>query len=288
MPIESIQFSENGHAEFGDLAGLTASIRVLGVLQPLIVRPDGRLLAGRRRLEAARRAGLAMVPVRVCEIASERAAIEISLIENVERADLDSLTRAKLFRALIKQGATVDEIASLVGQGIGHVYQHLALLDLHPEVQEALHTRALSFAEARTLAPLELVDQATILREIQKSPKPLSSRQVKARVDTHRVMRVLRNAHEDQSPDGDEPRGNYAALFETEDQAGAFNVAETQSNPFDQMNLIIAEMIAAAQGEDRLRAWARQLSQILGELQQMNLKVESKKNGANPAQDRLL
>jgi len=68
MPIDSIVVNQNGHGEAGNLDGLVTSIQTRGILQPLIIAPDGRLLAGRRRLEAARRAGLASVPVRVCEI----------------------------------------------------------------------------------------------------------------------------------------------------------------------------------------------------------------------------
>ena len=83
MPLGSILVSPNGDAQATGLDGLVASIRAKGLLQPLIVAPDGRLLAGRRRLEAARRAGLELVPVRVCAVTSERSAIEIGLVENV-------------------------------------------------------------------------------------------------------------------------------------------------------------------------------------------------------------
>jgi ParB family chromosome partitioning protein len=143
MPIGSILVSPNGDAQATDLDGLVASIRTKGVLQPLIVAPDGRLLAGRRRLEAARRAGLEQVPVRVCEVTSERSAIEIGLVENVERADLDPLTRAKAYRGLIDQGASVEEVADLVGQGTRHVYQLLQLFNLHPGSTSGSHSRTI-------------------------------------------------------------------------------------------------------------------------------------------------
>ncbi len=303
MPIGSILISPNGDGKATDLDGLVASIRTRGLLQPLIVAPDGRLLAGRRRLEAARRAGLMTVPVRVCEIASERAAIEISLVENVERSDLDPLTRAKSYHALIEQGATVEEIADLVGQGTGHVYQHLQLLDLHPEVQQALHTRALSFADARALVPLEHTDQAAVLQEIRSSPKPLSSRQVKLRVDARRVMRLVRQTNdlgtqdEAEAPSEDslqEPalskvEGNYAALLEVEDATSSLAQPGSDIDPVDQINALIAEMVAAAQGEDQLRAWARRLSRILEALQTIKLdEASNKKKSASAVQDRLL
>ena len=188
MPIGSILVSPNGDAQATDLDGLVTSIRKQGVLQPLIIAPNGRLLAGRRRLEAARRAGLELVPVHVCAVTSERSAIEISLVENVERSDLDPLTRAKSYHALIEHGATVEEVADLVGQGTRHVYQLLQLLDFHPDVQNAVHTRTLTFADARALVLLEIEDQVAVLQEIRASAKPLTSRQVKVRVDARRVM----------------------------------------------------------------------------------------------------
>jgi len=271
IPIEAIVVNRNGYGEMSDLDGLTASIQTHGMLEPLIITPERRLLAGRRRLEAARRAGLAMVPVRVFEIADERMAIEIGLVENVERADLDPLTRAKAYRELMELGASVEEIARLVGQGAGHVYQHLGLLDLHPEVQEAVHTRRLSFADARSLKPLTSEEQATLLQEIQQSPKPLSSRQVKARVDARRVMRLVQQAQEERKhapeQESDEPNGNYAFLFETAEPHDVVQPKSNPANPLGDLNILIGEMIAAAQGEDQARTWARRLSHILERLQ---------------------
>lgn len=271
MPIDAIQVNRNGHGEMSDLDGLTASIKERGVLEPLIITPERRLLAGRRRLEAARRAGLSMVPVRVFEIADERTAIEIGLVENVERADLDPLTRAKAYRGLMELGASVEEIARLVGQGAGHVYQHLGLLDLHPQVQEAVHNRRLSFADARSFKPLTSEEQATLLQEVQQSPKPLSSRQVKARVDARRVMRLVQQAQaeREQTPEteSDEPSGKYALLFEVDEPPSLTQAQSNPRNPLDDLNTLIGEMIAAAQGEDQIRTWARRLSHILERLQ---------------------
>ena len=266
MPIDAIVVNRNGYSD-ADLAGLVASIRARGVLHPLVVTPDGRLLAGRRRLEAARRAGLLTVPVRVCAIETERAAIEIGLIENAQRADLDPLTRAQAYRALVEQGATIEEIANLVGQGVSHIYQHLQLLDLHPQVQQALHALAISFADARTLVPLGLEDQVAVLEEIHSSPKPLSSRQVKARVERRRVMRLVKSnvPNEPSEPNvPNEPNGDcYAALFEVEEDTRSRTPSPSDADPLEQLNALIAEMIAAAHGEDHIRAWARRLSHML-------------------------
>ncbi len=287
MPVEAIQIHPNGHGELVDLDGLTASIREHGVLQPLVVSADGRLLAGRRRLEAARRAGLEMVPVRLCEIADERAAIEIGLIENIERTDLDPLTRARCYRALLEQRASVQDIAQLVGQESTHVYQHLALLDLHPDVQQAVETRSLSFADARNFGKLSADDQAMVLADLSgsmshKNAKPLSSRQIKMRVDAQRVIRLAQSAAV--APDGEgtaAPKGDYAALFESEDEPKG-NAEGPGTDPFTELNELIAEMVAAAQGEDQVRSWARRLSHILKALQEAYAK------GPKVVQDRLL
>ncbi len=289
MPVEAIQVRPNGHGEMIDVEGLTASIQEHGILQPLIVAPDGRLLAGRRRLEAARQAGLAMVPVRVYEIATERAAIEISLIENVERADLDPLTKAKCYRGLIEQGAEAEEIAALVGQESSHVYQHLALLELHPAVQQAVEQRTLSFADARTFAKLEPQDQATVFEEIQgqrlhqENPKPISSRQIKLRVDMQRVLRLAQaSTASPEKKQVEPPKGNYAALFEREDNGEHRETEEPRLDPLRELNALVANMIAASQGEDQVRGWARRLSRILKALQE-----EAATRGSNVVQARL-
>ncbi len=288
MPVDAIQIHPNGHGELVNLDGLTASIREHGVLQPLVVSADGRLLAGRRRLEAARRAGLKMVPVRLCEIEDERAAIEIGLIENIERTDLDPLTRARCYRALLEQGAGVEEVAALVNQETSHVYQHLALLDLHPDVQQAVETRSLSFTDARNFGKLSADDQATVLTSLQEEArskangKPLSSRQIKLRVDAQRVMRLAQCSAV--SPDGKgtaAPKGDYAALFEGDDEPRRLP-EDANANPFAELNALIAEMVAAAQGEDQVRGWARGLSHILEALQ------EACANRPTIVQDRLL
>ena len=272
MPIDTIRVYPNGHGELIDLDGLAASIRERGVLQPLVVAPDGRLLAGRRRLEAAKRAGLNMVPVRICEIASERAAVEIGLIENIERTDPDPVTRARCYRALIERGATVGEIATLVGEDDGHVYQHLALLDLHLSVQQAVETRTLAFADARTFAKLPSEDQATVLTAVMASVrnldgKPMPSRQIKMRVDTQRVLRLAqRPARQERTGEPTALHGNYAALFERDENTEASTPIGRPTDPLDELNALIAEMIRTAQDEDQIRGWARRLSHILKDL----------------------
>jgi len=261
MSLAAIRVENNVRSDIGDVTALAESIRQHGIIEPLVVTSDGRLLAGHRRLAAARLAGLKQVPVRVLNIHDERAAVEVGLIENVQREDLDPLSRAKAYRALIHEhGATVEEVARLVGQGAGHVYQHLQLLDLHPQVQQALYARTISFADARALAPLSPEDQAAVMAEIQAAPKPLSSRQVKDLVHTRRVQRAAAECN------SNETYGDYDALFAADDRATT-SPTDPTADALTALSALITEMLAAAQGEDQIRGWARRLSRIMEQLQ---------------------
>jgi len=261
MSLAAIRVENNVRSDVGDVTALAESIRQYGIIEPLVVTPDGRLLAGHRRLAAARRAGLEQVPVRELNIHDERAAVEVGLIENAQREDLDPLSRAKAYRALIHEhGATVEEVARLVGHGAGHVYQHLQLLDLHPQVQQALLARTISFADARALAPLSPEDQAAVMAEIQAAPKPLSSRQVNKLVHTRRVQRAAAECNS-------EAYGDYGALFAAEDRVPTPPANPTDNDALAALSAIIAEMLAVAQGEDQIRGWARRLSRIAEQLQ---------------------
>jgi len=132
---------------------------------------------------------------------------------------------------------------------------------------------------------LELEDQAAVFQEIRGAVKPLTSRQVKARVDARRVMRLVQKSAPGQPEETNESQGNYAALFETEDATANGATTDPATNPLDEMNALIAEMIAVAQGEDQVRAWARRLSHILEKLHKAHHNIAEPQS---PAQARLL
>jgi ParB family chromosome partitioning protein len=142
-----------------ELQELTDSIRVHGVLQPLVVSPasDGRgylLIAGERRLQAARLAGLESVPA-VVRLADEREALELALVENLQREDLDPLEAAEGYRQLVEDfGLTHDEVARRVGKGRPTISNTLRLLKLPATVRQALASGKLSEGHARALLPL--------------------------------------------------------------------------------------------------------------------------------------
>jgi len=142
-----------------ELEELAASIREHGILQPLVVTPasdgDGYLLiAGERRLEAARMIGLETVPV-VVRVADERQSLEMALVENLQRADLDPLESADGYRQLVEDfGLSHEEVAKRVGKSRSTVSNTLRLLKLPASVRQALASGRLSEGHARALLAL--------------------------------------------------------------------------------------------------------------------------------------
>ena len=149
-------------AELSDesLADLTESIREHGVIQPLLVSVSGsgdvyQLVAGERRLRAARLAGLTRVPVLVKEAAS-RELLELALVENLQRQDLNPLEEAQAFQRLSEEfGMTQAAVASRVGRSRTAVTNALRLLGLSDEIKASLVSAAISEGHARALLGLE-------------------------------------------------------------------------------------------------------------------------------------
>ncbi len=141
------------------LRELADSIRAAGVLQPLLVRrvgpADYQLVAGERRLRATQLAGLARVPVIVKEF-DDRAMLELALIENIQREDLNPIDEAKAYQALIdKVGMTHDQLSERVGKQRATITNALRLLSLPPEVMDMVSRGTLSAGHARALLGLE-------------------------------------------------------------------------------------------------------------------------------------
>ena len=154
-------------AEIDDLA---ASIREKGVLQPILVRPipgfDGefQIVAGERRWRAAQRAGLRHMPVVVREL-DDLETLEIAIIENVQRADLNAVEEALAYKALMDRfGRTQDAVAQTVGKSRSHVANALRLLNLPEAVQLELRAGRLSAGHARALASAP--DPAGLARQV--------------------------------------------------------------------------------------------------------------------------
>jgi ParB family chromosome partitioning protein len=170
LPVTSIDpnpdqprrvFSE---AELESLAG---SIRIHGVLQPVVVRRAGEryeLIVGERRWRAAQRAGLDAIPAVVAEVdADDR--LEVALVENVQRSDLNPVELAIAFRALADTGATQEEIGRRVGLDRSSIANHLRLLDLSKEIQSDLEEERLSMGHAKALLQVTSPERRRLLRE---------------------------------------------------------------------------------------------------------------------------
>ena len=133
------------------------SIRAKGVIQPILVRPDPNqpemfeIIAGERRWRAARRAGLAVIPAVVREM-DDREMLEIAIIENVQRSDLNPVEEAEAYKALIDRfGRTQDSVAHQVGKSREHVSNTLRLLSLPEDVREHVREGRLTAGHARAL-----------------------------------------------------------------------------------------------------------------------------------------
>jgi ParB family transcriptional regulator, chromosome partitioning protein len=149
-----------------ELEALTASVAEHGVLQPILVIEtlEGyQLVAGERRVRAARLAGLTRIPAVVRQLADQHQ-LELALVENIQRADLGPLDEANAYRRLIDEfDMTQDSVARKVGRARSTVANSLRLLDLDEPVQKALADGRISEGHARAIAGVEGADQARLV-----------------------------------------------------------------------------------------------------------------------------
>lgn len=158
LPISSIRPNafqpRQGFAD-DELDALTASIRELGVLQPILVRPtsDGQyeLIAGERRWRASQRAGLTLIPA-VIRVTEDTQALEQALVENLHRVDLNAIEEAAAYQQLIDDfSLTHDDVARRVGRSRAAVTNTLRLLNLTPSIQRLIMDGQISAGHARAL-----------------------------------------------------------------------------------------------------------------------------------------
>lgn len=177
---------------FGDdeLADLAASITEHGILQPIVVRAtaDGgyELIAGERRLRAARLAGLTRIPA-VLRDASGRALLELALVENLQRSDLNPIDQANGYRELIDRfDLSHEAVARQVGKSRVAISNSLRLLDLAPETRQAIAEGRLTEGHGRALAALTVPDLQRAAMELVISGR-LSVRQTEELVRRRRT-----------------------------------------------------------------------------------------------------
>lgn len=177
------------HIETEPFAELVLSVKRVGVLQPIMVRPVGpgfEIIAGERRWRAAREAGLETVPARVMS-SSETESLQLALIENLQREDLNAVEEAHGYRRLIEDfSMTQAELADRVSKSRSTITNALRLLDLPQDVQELLSQGALSAGHARALLAIEGDDlRARLAQRI--ATEGMSVRQVEALGRLHKA-----------------------------------------------------------------------------------------------------
>lgn len=204
VPIDLVRAGRlNPRKDFreDDLADLAESIRQKGVVQPIVVRPDPasggyEIVAGERRWRASQRAQLHQIPVIVRDL-SDQDALEIAIIENVQRADLNSIEEAGGYRELMERfGYTQDQLAEAIGKSRSHLANTLRLLKLPTAVQELLrlgsitagHARALVGREDAELLAKRIVEQGLNVREVEALVQGDASA-VAANVNSARIPR---------------------------------------------------------------------------------------------------
>ena len=173
-----------------ELDELTASLRERGMIQPIVARPvrgapDAfEIIAGERRWRAAQRAGLHEVPVVIIE-ATDEESLQLAIIENVQRADLNPLEEAEGYRALVEDYShTQDDIAKMVGKSRSHVANTLRLLKLPPSIRAYIFKGKLDAGHARMLVGQpnaeklaeEIVARGLNVRQVEEIARQESSR----------------------------------------------------------------------------------------------------------------
>ncbi|RMF19033.1 MAG: ParB/RepB/Spo0J family partition protein [Candidatus Dadabacteria bacterium] len=193
VPIDRVDagtYQARTHFDPRSLSELARSIERYGILQPLVVLTRGdrfELIAGERRLRAARQAGLTEVPVLVRDVSDDEQ-LELGLIENVQRADLNPIEEARGYLQLIDTfGLTQEQAASRIGKSRPFIANKIRLLGLPEEVQELIAAGSLSEGHARALlgirdraeliaAAREIVEQGLTVREAEQLSRDRSAR----------------------------------------------------------------------------------------------------------------
>jgi ParB family chromosome partitioning protein len=172
LPIDQLQPNRlQPRVRFDDdqLEELADSIRTQGIIQPLVVTAAGDgtflIVAGERRWRAARRAGLTEVPVVIREVSGDRHLLELALVENLQRSDLNPIEEAEALLTLQGFGLQHEEIAARVGKSRSAVSNSLRLLKLPEDVRDLMRSGALSAGQARPLLGLATGEAQIALAE---------------------------------------------------------------------------------------------------------------------------
>lgn len=210
VPLERIEhnpYQPRKSFDPDELAGLSASVRAHGILQPIIVRPVGdrfQLIAGERRLRAAQQVGLATVPVRLVDF-NDQQVLEAALVENIQRSDLNPIEKAQGFKEhLDRFGMNHDQLAQRLGLARSSITNLVNLLDLPAEIQEGVRLGQITEAHAKILKGIRGGDkQVALFKQIVSL-----GLSVKA---TETILREQRQATASGKDDGEDEPARHGA-----------------------------------------------------------------------------
>jgi ParB family chromosome partitioning protein len=193
IPVDSIDpnpYQTRRRINEAALEELAESIRASGVVQPVVLRPtaNGRfqLVAGERRWHASKRAGKATIPAVVRQISNEQA-MEITIIENLQREDLNPVEQARAFERLSREfGLTQEQIATRTGKDRASIANFIRLLKLPEDVQNALEAGTLSFGHGKVLLAL-----AGFPEHMERAAREIIEKQLSVRQTEDLVARLL-------------------------------------------------------------------------------------------------
>lgn len=196
IPVDAIDPNPRqprSHFDHGDLEDLVNSIKEHGILQPIVVTPKGdryEMIAGERRLRASKIAGLSTIPALVRK-ATEQQKMELALIENVQRSDLNPIEEAYAYLRLQEEfGLTQDELGIRLGKSRPQIANTIRLLQLPQEIQRALAEKKISASNARTLLSLATDDERMEMFKALLSGN-FTVRQTEARVSRTRRPKTI-------------------------------------------------------------------------------------------------
>jgi len=203
--IDGNPFQPRSHFDEQSLEELAASIKKLGIVQPLTVRETAggryQLIAGERRLRAARLAGLTHVPAYI-RTADDQAMLELALVENIQREDLDAMEVAISFQRLIEEcRVTQEQLSDRVGKQRSTISNYLRLLRLPAEIQLGIRNKSIMMGHARTLVNIEnpktqmdvyyrIIDGELSVRQVEELVRSLQSKTIKDTVKTERKKKL--------------------------------------------------------------------------------------------------
>jgi ParB family chromosome partitioning protein len=249
VPVDRIEPNpQNPRMSFdeGTLEELAASIREHGVLQPILLRPLGEnrfeLIAGERRWRASKLAGMIAIPALVEEI-DDDTALEISIIENLQREDISPLEEAVMFDRMVKEhGYSIRKLAEKLGKDKGYLENRLRLADAPPEIRELVSLRKDTVSHAYELMKIQDPRKRRKLAE-QVARNELSLVKLRERIEGRPSRRA---ASEHESPDDTAVAGTAVAEDETGDWAAHRGSAE----PVQDDSLVVAKQQLNSAVED--------------------------------------